>query len=245
MISNKKECHNYILLLFLLFIFVISFTFYACSFNNQPKDKIDVGEEDSFLNQSNTSNNNEDLKSETRQDGGEEEIAEEETTEENEQTDLENEEELEEDKDKEISEESKETESLTIKVYYADSTVQYLVGEERIISSTYKYISAFMELLKPPLEPGHFMLIPENTKVNRISFDNGNITLDLSSEFVEERFKGDAVDVLLVYSVVNTFTEFSEINTVTFYVNGQRLNTLGQLDISNPLYRDESWIKES
>jgi len=240
MISNKKGDHNYILLLFLLFIFVISFTFYACSFNNQPKDKIDVGEEDPFLNQSNTRSNNEDLKSETRQDSKEEE-----TTEEDEQTDLENEEELEEDKDKEISEESKETESLSIKIYYADSMVQYLVGEERIISSTYKYISAFMELLKPPLEPGHFMLIPENTKVNRISFDNGNITLDLSSEFVEERFKGDAVDVLLVYSVVNTFTEFSEINTVTFYVNGQRLNTLGQLDISDPLYRDESWIKES
>lgn len=236
MISNKKGDHNYIILLFLLFVFIISFIFTSCFLFNEPNDKIDVGEEDPFLNQSNTSNNNEDFKSETRQDGGEEEIAEEETTEENEQTGLENEEEV---------EENKETESLTIKVYYADSMVQYLVGEERIISSTYKYISAFMELLKPPLEPGHFMLIPENTKVNRISFDNGNITLDLSSEFVEERFKGDAVDVLLVYSVVNTFTEFSEINTVTFYVNGQRLNTLGQLDISDPLYRDESWIKES
>ena len=236
MISNKKGDHNYIHLLFLLFIFIISFIFTSCFLFNEPKDKIDVGEEDPFLNQSNTSNNNEDFKSETRQDSKEEEISEEETTEENEQTGLENEEEV---------EENKETESLTIKVYYADSMVQYLVGEERIISSTYKYISAFMELLKPPLEPGHFMLIPENTKVNRISFDNGNITLDLSSEFVEERFKGDAVDVLLVYSVVNTFTEFSEINTVTFYVNGQRLNTLGQLDISDPLYRDESWIKES
>lgn len=237
MISNKKKGdHNYILLLFLLFVFIISFIFTSCFLFNEPKDKIDIGEEDPFLNQSNTSNNNKDFKSETSQDSGEEEIAGEETTEENEQTGLENEEEV---------EENKETESLTIKVYYADSMVQYLVGEERIISSTYKYISAFMELLKPPLEPGHFMLIPENTKVNRISFDNGNITLDLSSEFVEERFKGDAVDVLLVYSVVNTFTEFSEINTVTFYVNGQRLNTLGQLDISDPLYRDESWIKES
>ena len=147
MISNKKGDHNYILLLFLLFIFVISFTFYACSFNNQPKDKIDVGEEDPFLNQSNTSNNNEDLKSETMQGSKEEE-----TTEEDERTDLENEEELEEDKDKETSEENKETEPLTIKVYYTDSIVQYLVGEERIISGTHKYLSAFMELLKPPLE---------------------------------------------------------------------------------------------
>jgi spore germination protein GerM len=240
MISNKKGDHNYILLLFLLFIFVISFTFYACSFNNQPKDKIDVGEEDPFLNQSNTSNNNEDLKSETMQDSKEEE-----TTEEDEQTDLKNEEELEEDKDKETSEESKETESLTIKVYYADSIVQYLVGEERIISGTHKYLSAFMEILKPPLEPGHMTLVPPTTKVNKISFDNGNIALDLSPEFVNDKFEGDAVDILLVYSIVNTFTEFSEVNTVSFYINGERLNTLGQLDISNSLYRDESWIKKN
>jgi spore germination protein GerM len=235
MISNKKGDHNYILLLFLLFIFVISFTFYACSFNNQPKDKIDVGEEDPFLNQSNTSNNNEDLKSETRQDSREEEIAEEETTEE----------EVEENKDKETSEESKETEPLTIKVYYADSIVQYLVGEERIISGVHKYLSAFMELLKPPLEPGHMTLVPATTKVNRISFDNGNIALDLSPEFVNDKFEGDANDILLVYSIVNTFTEFSEVNTVSFYINGEKLDTLGQLDISNSLYRNESWIREN
>lgn len=240
MISNKKGDHNYILLLFLLFIFVISFTFYACSFNNQPKDKIDVGEEDPFLNQSNTSNNNEDLKSETRQDSKEEE-----TTEEDEQTDLENEKELEENNDKETSEENKETESLTIKVYYADSIVQYLVGEERIISGTHKYLSAFMELLKPPLEPGHMTLVPATTKINKISFDNGNIALDISPEFLNDRYKSDTGDILLVYSIVNTFTEFPEVNTVSFYINGERLNTLGQLDISNSLYRDESWIKKN
>jgi len=240
MISNKKVDHNYILLLFLLFIFVISFTFYACSFNNQPKDKIDIGEEDPFLNQSTTSNNNEDLKSETRQDSSEEE-----TIKEDEKTDLEDEKEIIDKNDKETSEENNEIGPLTVKVYYADSNVQYLVGEERIISGVYKYLSAFMEILKSPLEPGHRTLVPATTKVNRISFNNGNIALDLSPEFVSDRFEGDAVDILLVNSIVNTFTEFSEVNTVSFYINGERLNTLGQLDISNSLYRDESWIKKN
>jgi len=239
MMSNKKRSHNYIVLLFLLFVFIISFTFYACFFNNQPKDKIDVGEEDSLLNQSNTSNNNEDFKSETRQDSSEEE-----TTEEDEKTDLEDEKEIIDKNDKETSEENKETEPLTVKVYYADSNVQYLVGEERIISGAYKYLSAFMELLKSPLEPGHIALVPETTKVNKINFDNGNIALDLSPEFVNDRFKSDTVDILLVYSIVNTLTEFPEVNTVDFYISGERLDTIGQLDISNPLYRDESWIRE-
>ena len=233
MISNKKVDNNYILLLSLLFIFVISFTFYACSFNNQPEDKVDVGEEDSLSDQSNTSNNNKDFESETRQDSSEEE-EEEEITEENGKTDLE-----------ETSEENNETGPLTVKVYYADSNVQYLVGEERIISGAYKYLVTFIELLKSPLEPGHIALVPETTKVNKINFDNGNITLDLSPEFINDRFEGDAVDILLVYSIVNTLTEFPEINTVDFYISGERLNTIGQLDISNPLYRDESWIREN
>ena len=231
MISNKKVDNNYILLLSLLFIFVISFTFYACSFNNQPEDKVDVGEEDSLSDQSNTSNNNKDFESETRQDSSEEE---EETTEENGKTDLE-----------ETSEENNGTGPLTVKVYYADSNVQYLVREERIISGAYKYLVTFMELLKSPLEPGHIALVPETTKVNKINFDNGNITLDLSPEFINDRFEGDAVDILLVYSIVNTLTEFPEINTVDFYISGERLNTIGQLDISSPLYRDESWIKKN
>lgn len=102
-----------------------------------------------------------------------------------------------------------------------------------------------MELLKSPLEPGHIALVPETTKVNKISFDNGNVTLDLSPEFVNDRFKSDAVDILLVYSIVNTLTEFPEINTVDLYISGERLNTIGQLDISSPIYRDESWIREN
>jgi len=240
MISNKKGDHNYILLLSFLFIFVISFTFYACSFNNQPEDKVDVGEEDSLLNQSNTRSNNEDLKSETRQDSREEE-----TTEEDEQADLEDEKEIIDKNDKETSEENNETGPVTVKVYYADSNVQYLVGEERIISGAYKYLVTFMELLKSPLEPGHIALVPKTTKVNKINFDNGNITLDLSPEFLNDRINIDTVDILLVYSIVNTLTEFPEVNTIDFYISGERLDTIGQLDISDPLYRNESWIREN
>ncbi len=242
--SNKKRDHNYMLLLFLLFVFIISFTFYACFLDNQSEEKIDVGEEDSLLNQSNTSNNNEDFKSESDQDNSKEEM-EEETTEEDEKTDLEDEKEIIDKSDNETSEEDNEIGSSTVKVYYADSNVQYLVGEERIISGAHKYLSIFMELLKSPLEPGHINLVPKTTKVNKINFDNGNITLDLSPEFINDRFKSETVDILLVYSIVNTLTEFPEVDTVNFYIGGERLNTIGQLDISNPLYRDESWIKEN
>jgi len=237
--SNKKaksssklslRSLSFIFILFLCFTLIIT----SCA-REEPQDKIVVGEQDTLVNQEPSNQGQQETETVTET---EEEVEEPEEGQEEETEPVETEQEK-------ATEEEKATEPLTIKVYYADSTVQYLVGEERIISATHKYLSAFMELLKPPLEPGHIMLVPENTKVNRISFNEGNINLDLSQEFMEERFKSDAVDVLLVYSIVNTLTEFAEVNTVTLYINGQKLNTLGQLDISNSLYRDRSWIKEN
>lgn len=134
--------------------------------------------------------------------------------------------------------------TVTIKVYYTSEDGQYLVGEDRIISDSQKYLAAFLELLKPPISPGLIRLVPETTKVKKITLDKGNITLDLSQEFVEDRFKSDTVDVLLIYSIVNTFTGFNEINTVTFLVDGEKIETIGQLDISGPIYRDEGYIKK-
>jgi len=233
MLSNSNIKSSYKLSFKLLSIIILCsvsflFVFSSCS-QQEPEEKIDVGTEaTSPENETKTSEPEVENTTETEEEEVEEEPeeTEEALTEEEEET-----------------EEPKEPEDITIRVYYADSTVQFLVGEERIITSNHKYLSAFMELLKHPLEPGHIMLVPENTKINKISFNDGNILLDLSKEFVEERFKSDAVDVLLVYSIVNTFTEFAEVNTVTFYIDGQKLDTLGQLDVSNSLYRDSSWIK--
>lgn len=236
--SNKKVESSYGLSLkffSLIIICAISLGLILSACTQQaPEDKIDVGEEETLpVTQPEINQQEENTSEEAEETGGEE-------------TEEEQEEEAEEAKeDDEEEDEKEEPQSVTTTIYYADSTVQYLVGEDRIISNAHKYLSAFMELLKPPLEPGHIRLVPETTKVNRISYSDGNILLDLSPEFVEDRFKSDAVDVLLVYSIVNTFTEFAEVNTVTFYIDGERLNTIGQLDISNSLFRDSSWIKDN
>ena len=134
---------------------------------------------------------------------------------------------------------------LTIKVYYANSDVSALVGEERIVGSSHKYLEAFLELMKPPINPGLVKLVPETVKVNKLSVKNGNIDLDLSKNFIDDRFKSDLMDILLVHSIVNTLTEFKEINTVTFYIDGKKGNAIGEADISVPIFRDESYIQKN
>jgi germination protein M len=134
---------------------------------------------------------------------------------------------------------------LKIKVYYSNADGSALVAEERILQGSYKYLEAFLELVKPPITPGLIKLVPETTKVNKISIKDGNIDLDVSKNLINDRFKSDFADILLVHSIVNTLTEFKEVNTVTFYIDGKKGSSLGQLDISTPIFRDESLIQKN
>ncbi|OFW63191.1 MAG: hypothetical protein A2Z35_06330 [Actinobacteria bacterium RBG_19FT_COMBO_36_27] len=129
---------------------------------------------------------------------------------------------------------------LTIKVYYADEQGEYLIGESRKVSS---YAEALYELMKLPVDSSLIRLIPDTTIINSVKVKSGAASVDLSNNFVEDRFMGDTADILLIYSVVNTLTEFPGVDSVTFYIDGVKLNVLGELDISGPVYRKNDLIK--
>lgn len=129
---------------------------------------------------------------------------------------------------------------LTIKVYYADEQGEYLIGESRKVSS---YAEALYELMKLPVDSSLIRLIPDTTIINSVKVKSGAASVDLSNNFVEDRFKSDTADILLIYSVVNTLTEFPGVDSVTFYIDGVKLNVLGELDISVPVYRKNDLIK--
>jgi len=140
-------------------------------------------------------------------------------------------------------EEAAESGELTINVYYSDSMGEYLMGEARIISSGNKYVDAFDELMKLPIDSNLVSLVPDTTKINSIIVEDGIANVDLSNDFVEDRFISDTVDHMLVYCIVNTLTEFDEVNSVLFYIDGEKLDILGQLDIQEPIFRRSDLIK--
>jgi spore germination protein GerM len=143
---------------------------------------------------------------------------------------------------KEDIEEAKNGE-ITINVYYLDSMGEFLVGEARTVSLENKYIDALYELMKLPVDSSLYRLVPDSTKINSVIVEDGLAKVDLSKEFVEDRITSDTEDNLLIYSVVNTLTEFEEVNSVSFFIDGEKLNTLGQLDVSAPLFRRSDLIK--
>jgi len=132
--------------------------------------------------------------------------------------------------------------SVTIRVYYANETGEYLVGETREIPYENRYLEALVELIKSPIDSTLYQLVPDTTTIYSIEIDNGVATVDLSQDFVDDRFNSDIMDNLLVYSIVNTLTEFTDINSVAFSVEGEKINSLGMLDLSSPLYRKNDLI---
>jgi germination protein M len=133
---------------------------------------------------------------------------------------------------------------ITINVYYADENVEYLIGEARIISGTNKYIDAIAEMMKEPVDSSLNKLIPETTKINGVIFQDGLVKVDLSKNFVDDRSVSESMDVLLVYSIVNTLTEFQDVNSVEFFIDGVKLDVLGMLDLQEPQFRRSDLIKK-
>lgn len=141
-------------------------------------------------------------------------------------------------------EEETETSELTINVYYSDAMGEYLVGEARVVSSENKYVDALNELMKLPVDGSLYRLVPDSTKVNSVVVEEGLAKVDFSKEFIENKITSDTEDNLLIYSIVNTLTEFSEVNSVSFYIDGEKLETLGMTDVSEPFFRRSDLIKQ-
>jgi germination protein M len=140
------------------------------------------------------------------------------------------------------SEEGSDSE-ITINVFYADTTGERLVGEARIVSGENKYVDAISEMMKDPTDSSLLKLIPETTKINSVTLDGSQAKVDLSQSFIDDRFISDSADILLVYSIVNTLTAFDEIDSVLFFIDGKKLDVLGMLDLTDPLFRRSDLIK--
>jgi germination protein M len=85
-------------------------------------------------------------------------------------------------------------------------------------------------------------IVPTGLTVKGVSIKDGVATVDFSSE-LKKLSPGSTVETLFVYMVVDTLTEFPNIDSVSFEIEGEPVKTLsGHMDLTQPLKRDESYI---
>ena len=111
-----------------------------------------------------------------------------------------------------------------VSLYFENTETKELMPEARmmdikeLIDNPYeKLINMLME--KPKNEKLN-KLIPENTKILNINKEGDTLIIDFSSEFLNYDKSSDSGKSNLIYSIVNTMTELTEINHVRFLIDG-------------------------
>ncbi|MDI7247316.1 MAG: GerMN domain-containing protein [Bacillota bacterium] len=135
-----------------------------------------------------------------------------------------------------------------VTVYYARTaqTDSYLVPVRATVPAGTDAMRGALELLAkgPAPETGLERLIPEGTRVLGVSTSGDLATADFSSE-IRTRFPGGSrTEELLVWSIVNTLTEFPGIARVQILVDGKREESIGgHVGIDAPLERNPGLIR--
>lgn len=136
--------------------------------------------------------------------------------------------------------------TTTVTLYFADPSGQYLVPVSRDIPRVEGIARATLQELILGPESGSDLLptIPAGTTLRDINIrPDGLAIVDFSKELVTNHKGGTSGEMLTVYSIVNTLTQFPTVKKVQLLVEGKYQQTLaGHLDIREALARNESLI---
>ena len=130
---------------------------------------------------------------------------------------------------------------LTLKVYYPDEGATHLVAVDRAVDvedGKDKYTAAVETVIQEPTESNLVAIFPKATQVRSVTVEGDLATVDFDGSIQRTFSGGSTGEELLVGSLVDTLTDFPEINRVQILVDGNAVESLaGHMDISKPFER--------
>ena len=139
-----------------------------------------------------------------------------------------------------------EPKELMVNVYYPRSDGTGLVAVRRTVSTEKddKYTAAMKSLLTGTKEKGQTNVFPKKAKLRSIVVKDGIATVDFSKELKTNFSGGSTGEEMLIGSIVNTLTDFPEVQKVSILIDGSAVETLsGHMDLSEPLTRMTELLK--
>lgn len=136
-------------------------------------------------------------------------------------------------------------ETVAVKVYYGTHDARYLVAETHQLKPGPLLMQQAMEALAVgPRSKDLVAVIPKATRIKSVVIRERTAFVDFSNELVNRGFGGSATEILAVAAIVNTLTEFLEVERVQILVEGKKVDTLfGHVDVYDPLSRSPAIIK--
>ena len=110
-----------------------------------------------------------------------------------------------------------------ITLYFANATGDKLLEYDKAVEITTNVSLEQLiieALITGPLREGYYPTIPQGTTLKKISIKDGVCYVDLSSEF--NNTLDTCMDMVTIYSVVNSLCSLPTINKVQFLINGEK-----------------------
>ncbi len=145
-----------------------------------------------------------------------------------------------------IYEEAPERTRITeIQLFFSDQEAMYLIPETRKIETEDNiYIETLEKLINGPENPNLSRTIPDGTEVLGVYSENSTVYVDFNQALKINHWGGSTGERITIYSIVNTLTQFREIDEVQIMINSEKIETLvGHLNLRKPLAKDETIIK--
>lgn len=143
--------------------------------------------------------------------------------------------------EQEISDEQFRT--TNVKLYFKEVNSNNLKAESKNIDAkdliSNPYITLVNLLIQGPTSLDLQATIPEGTTVNSTSLIGDTLVLDLSESFINNHPGTVEAENATIYSIVNTLTELTEVNSVRILINGVENCAFpdNMINFSNPFVR--------
>lgn len=147
------------------------------------------------------------------------------------------------------SDKDKKPQKITFKVYRPNQNGDWLVAElhEKELKKDEQPLRVVLETLlsEQPTDKDLVNIFPKKVKLLDVKIQNDLAEINLSKEVLDSDIGGSLSEMMIVTSIVNTVTEFTEIKNVQILVEGQKVESIaGHMDVLDPLQRNESIIKK-
>ena len=139
----------------------------------------------------------------------------------------------------------KTLETIPVKVYFGAKDAEHVEAELHNVKKDAELMKRTMELLiAGPRSANLWPVLPAATQVKSVIVKDQTAYVDFSEALVKQRWGGSSREILAVAAIVNTLTEFPEVERVQILLEGGKMTTLfGHMDLSEPLSRSPAMIR--
>lgn len=134
---------------------------------------------------------------------------------------------------------------MQLTVYFASQDGMYVVPGIYTVAKNDQPLKTAVELLLAgPKTSDVLPVFPNEVKLKSITVKDHIAYVDFNDKLIKNKVGGSAGEMLLVGSLVDTLTEFTNVKKVQILVEGKKIETIsGHMDTSEPIGRMEQMIK--